>query len=100
MTGIIGPQVYRYLDKDPKGIGQFRGRLDIGICHLFCFCFSLVFEGDCPIELDATLGTKDDVAVVVLGIGEVLNSGEKPSSIIYGRPVLGQQAGAGVGNLL
>ena len=35
--------------------------------------------------LDATLGTKDDVAVVVLGIGEFLNS-EKPSFMCFGRP--------------
>ena len=50
--------------------------------------------------LDATLGAKDDMAMVVLGIGEVLNSGEKPSPIVYSRPVLGQQARAEVGNLL
>ena len=36
--------------------------------------------------LDATLGAKDDVAVVVLGIGEILNSGEKPSPMCFGRP--------------
>ena len=36
--------------------------------------------------LDATLGTKDDVAVVVLGIGEVLISGEKPSPMAFGHP--------------
>ena len=36
--------------------------------------------------LDATLGVKDDVAVVVLGIGEILNSGEKPSPMCFGRP--------------
>ena len=46
----------------------------------------MVTLGDCPLELDATLGAKDDVAVVVLGIGEVLNSGEKPSPIVFGRP--------------
>ena len=40
---------------------------------------------DCPSVLDATLGAKDDVAVVVLGIGEVLNSGEKPSPMVFGR---------------
>ena len=47
--------------------------------------FWLLWE-DCPLELDATLGAKDDVAVVVLGISEILNSGEKPSPIIFGRP--------------
>ena len=41
---------------------------------------------DCPLELDATLAAKDDVVVVVLGIGEVLNSGEKPSPMVFGRP--------------
>ena len=47
--------------------------------------FWLLWE-DCPLELDATLGAKDDVAVVVLEIGEVLNSGEKPSPMVFGRP--------------
>ena len=47
--------------------------------------FWLLWE-DCPLELDATLGAKDDLAVVVLGIGEVLNSGKKPSPIGFGHP--------------
>ena len=47
--------------------------------------FWLLWE-DCPLELNVTLGAKDDVAVLVLGIGEVLNSGEKPSPMIFGRP--------------
>ena len=36
--------------------------------------------------LDATLGAKDDVAVVVLGIGAVINSEEKPSPMCFGHP--------------
>ena len=36
--------------------------------------------------MDATLGAKADVAMVVLGISEVLNSGEKPSPMVFGRP--------------
>ena len=47
------------------------------------------------------LCTKDDVVVVVLGIGETAPEWSKPSPFFCdGRPVLGQQAGAGVENLL
>ena len=45
-----------------------------------------MFWEDCPLKFDTTLGAKADVAVVVLGIGEVLNLGEKPSPMVFGRP--------------
>ena len=51
-----------------------------------CLYFSFEFWGDYPLKLDATLGAKVDVAMVVLGIGEVLNSEEKPSPTVFGRP--------------
>ena len=41
--------------------------------------FCVDFWEDCPIWLDATLGTKDDMVVVVLGIDETARVWSKPS---------------------
>ena len=46
----------------------------------------MVTLGGLSLELDAILGAKDDMAMVVLRIGEVLNSGEKPSPMVFDHP--------------
>ena len=84
------------LAKVPKGQCHLLGRIGYSPKRVRPISyFGFEFWGDYPLKLDATLGAKADMAVVVLGIGEVLNSGEKPSPIIFlVVSVLGQAGGS------